>query len=58
MRIAVVENGIVVNLILRDEPIAEWGEVALPDDSPVGIGWSYDGEAFAAPPAPPEEPQT
>lgn len=49
MRSAIVENGVVVNVIM--------GELAgsIPCGE-AGIGWSYDGETFSAPPPPEPEP--
>ena len=54
--IAIIENGTVVNAIVADS----WPDgIDITDITPrPGIGWSYDGQAFTAPPAPPPpEPQ-
>lgn len=52
MRYAIVVDGIVTNVVLWDGE-ATWqtdGEsVPLPDGSPVGIGWSWDGSEWVAP---------
>ena len=49
--IAIIENGTVVNAIVADS----WPDgIDITDITPrPGIGWSYDGQAFIAPPAPP-----
>lgn len=50
-RFAVVENGLVVNVVVADaEYAAEQGWVAC--DS-AGPGWSYSNGVFTAPPPPP-----
>jgi hypothetical protein len=55
MRCAVVENpsGIVTNIIIADPAIdpapSGFLLIGLPDDSPVGIGWLWDGETFSNP---------
>lgn len=46
MRSAIVEEGVVVNVIVGEVP----GSIPCGD---AGIGWTYDGEAFHAPPPPP-----
>ena len=52
---AVVENGIVVNVVLWDG-ISEWhaGEdqevIEVVGDSQAGIGWIYSGGVFVPPP--------
>lgn len=51
-RWAVVDDGIVVNLIVWDgespwSPPSDARVIEIPDDSPVDIGWSYDGSNFA-----------
>lgn len=43
MRHAIVENGVVVNVIVGAIP----GAIPCPPDA--GPGWTYDGEAFAPP---------
>ena len=47
MRQAVIENGVVTNICIGDA-----GGVHIPDDSPIAIGWIYDGLNFSAPPKP------
>jgi hypothetical protein len=47
MKYAIIENGVVVNLAIADEPLAEnWIEF----EGVVNIGDLYDGEAFNPPP--------
>jgi hypothetical protein len=53
MRVAVVENGVVTNVIVANEP-TEPNWVECGDE--VGIGWLYDGTEFTAPPPPPPAP--
>lgn len=46
-------NSQVANVIIADEgdPAPNGAFlVALPDDSPVGLGWTFDGQNFTAPP--------
>lgn len=51
MNRAVIENGVVVNVIMADA--SHTGSVAIPEGVPAGIGWLYDGTTFSAPaPAP------
>lgn len=50
MRAAIIENGVVTNIVLADTP-ADFGAVKCADE--VAIGWSYDGEVFSAPSATP-----
>ena len=53
-RFAIIENGIVGNFVIADAEFAqEQGWLAAPDD--VEIGWTYDGNDFAAPVVSPEE---
>lgn len=54
MRIAVIENGVVVNVIIANQ-ISGANEVECPDT--VGIGWLYDGSTFTPPVStiPPEQ---
>jgi hypothetical protein len=60
MRYAVIQNGIVVNIILADPSFVLPGYtlVQLPDDSLVGIGWLYDGTNFTQPVPPAPAPVT
>jgi hypothetical protein len=52
MRHAIIESGVVTNVVLADEQFAaEQGWTAAPDD--VGPGWLYADGVFSAPPAPP-----
>ena len=52
MRSAIIKDGIVANVIVGSIP----GSIECPKD--VGIGWSYDGNTFTAPPQPEPEPPT
>ena len=60
MRVAVIRNGVVENIILarsaaRPPKGVQYIEVpTLVDQDPVSIGWEYSNESFIAPP--PEEP--
>lgn len=62
MRAALVNSStnLVDNVIVADPAVDPAPEgfllVAIPDDSPVSIGWTYDGSAFADPNPPPPEP--
>lgn len=53
MRKAIIENGIVTNVIEVSDRIADQPDWArgLPDAGNAGPGWTWDGEAFAEPPA-------
>lgn len=53
MRVAIIQDGIVINVVIADDP-ERVGGIACPDD--VGIGWSYSDGTFTAPPAPDPEP--
>lgn len=56
MRRAEIVDGVVINVIeVNPDHVPEWA-VDWPDASGIGIGWVWDGEAFAEPPAPPEPP--
>jgi hypothetical protein len=50
-----IQDSVVVNVCLWDgdtntwQPPAEYLMEALPEDSLVGIGWSWDGANFVAP---------
>lgn len=53
-RYAIIENGIVDNIVVADsEFAAEQGWIACETD--IATGWSYDGGEFSAPVVPPEE---
>jgi hypothetical protein len=59
MNYAIIENGIVVNTIEWDgstpwEAPAGSTIVQIPDGAYVGIGSTYAGGVFSAPPQPPE----
>ena len=54
-RYAIVENGVVTNVILWDEEATVWqpptGSTAylLPANSPVAPKWTFDGTNYSAP---------
>ena len=48
MRMAVIENGFVVNVIIADPGFMP-NLVPLDDDSPVDIGWRYENGEFFPP---------
>ena len=53
-RFAIVENGVVVNVVLADAgPVDSVDVSAVPG---VGPGWTYDGEEFTAPVVPDPPP--
>lgn len=58
-RYAIIENGVVVNVVLWDGQ-TQWADsqaaILLPAGSPVGPGYTYDGTNFTAPPPPPAYP--
>lgn len=57
MKKAVITDGVVTNIIKVDpENIPEWA-VDLPDAGSAGVGWTYDGTAYA-PPVEPTKPVT
>ena len=59
MRVALIENGLVINVILVENsyhPDAGVEAIALPDNSPVGEGWAYANGEFTAPQPPTPEP--
>ena len=59
MRVALIKDGLVTNVILAGnsyQPDAGVGAIALPDNSPVGIGWAYANGEFTAPQPPAPEP--
>jgi hypothetical protein len=51
---AVIDNGIVVNVVIWDGE-SDWSSPVgcsikqLPPDSPVGVGYAFDGSNFAPP---------
>lgn len=51
MRSAMVENGVVTNVIMGEVP----GSIPCGD---AGIGWTYNGETFSAPPPVPQPAPT
>lgn len=56
---AVVENGVVINIVIWDGQ-SEWKPVtgeAVPCPSQVGIDWLYDGSHFSQPPVPEQTPE-
>lgn len=56
---AVVENGVVINIVIWDGK-SEWKPVtgqAVLCPSQVGIGWLYDGSHFSQPPVPEQTPE-
>ena len=55
MRYAVIDNGLVVNVI-EAEPGFRLAGVALVPSDVAGPGWAYDGADFAPPVIPPAEP--
>ena len=56
MKFAVVENGIVTNMVIADAAL----ETNWVQTDEAGIGWLYDGSTFSAPPpyVPPKEVQS
>lgn len=58
MRYALINHGAVVNIILASPEyigtlLGFDHAQQLADDSPVGLGWGWDGQACTPPPAPP-----
>ena len=55
---AVIENGIVINIIVGVEPEVVAANptkyVEYTDENPAGIGWTYDGTNFVKPEIPTE----
>lgn len=55
---AVIKDELVINIILWDGQDTSFAKdidgelIAIPEDSQIGIGWSYDGEKFTPPPEP------
>ena len=60
MRHAVIENGIIVNIVLSEPDFAaEMGWISCPEyvgDQAIAIGWKYDGTNWVNP-NPPVAPQ-
>ena len=60
-RFAIIDDGVVTNVVLWDET-TDWTPpegtttVLVPDDSMVGIGWTYTDGIFNAPPIEPVPP--
>lgn len=52
---AIIDGGLVTNMIDAQGEWPEGVDVTNLDPRP-GIGWSYDGQVFTAPPAPPADP--
>lgn len=52
MRYAVIENGVVVNVV---EAVAPLGGLTMVPAATAQIGWTYAGGAFSPPPAPPPQ---
>jgi hypothetical protein len=52
---ALIQNGVVINIIAWDGDTATWeppagiAVAAVPEDSSAGIGWTYNGTTFSAP---------
>jgi hypothetical protein len=50
----IIENNLVTNVVVWDGDTTQWqppqGSIALPQVSNEGIGWTYDGANFIAPP--------
>lgn len=58
MTYAVVVDGLVVNVVLWDgesEFDAPGQLVQIPDDTPAGVGWSFDGSTWTSPPQPDDD---
>jgi hypothetical protein len=54
MNYALIRNGIVENVIVADAAFIEvisnnWDDIVDITDTGYGVGWTYDGEEFAAP---------
>lgn len=54
MRYAVIENGVVVNVVIADPQVAAVKGWIRSDDA--GPGWRWDGAKFDPPPRPPAPP--
>ena len=58
MNIALIRNGVVENVIVGTLEFAQTlGYDACVETNEAGIGWTYDGETFTAPPQPEPEPE-
>ncbi|EPD36067.1 hypothetical protein HMPREF9701_03118, partial [Delftia acidovorans CCUG 274B] len=58
---ALIKSGCVEQVIVADADFVEtirahWDHIELAPET-VGVGWAWDGQAFAAPPAPDPGPQ-
>jgi hypothetical protein len=52
MRLAIIENNIIKNIIISDLSFAEkmkWEFVEIKSNDPYSVGWTYDGVNFIAP---------
>ena len=50
MKFAIISNNIVENVVIADPDFAqEQGWVQMPEETPVGIGWGFDGTTFSKP---------
>lgn len=49
MRCAVVENGVVVNVIIAEAADPELDWIEIPEGEPVDIGWTYVDGVFINP---------
>ena len=56
----IIENGVVTNVVVWDGDITGWqpaqGVTVLPQTGQEGVGWTYDGTNFIAPPEPEPSP--
>lgn len=57
MRYALINHGAVVNVILASQEFIDTLQdyqhaLQLAEDSPVGVGWEWDGQVCAPPPSP------
>jgi hypothetical protein len=52
MRLAIIENNIIKNIIISDLSFAKkmkWEFVEIESNDPYSVGWTYDGAEFTAP---------
>lgn len=50
MKFAIISDNTVENIVLADPDFAqEQGWVQIPEETPVGIGWGFDGTTFSEP---------